>query len=336
MDSYPQLKVLHAKIKNYYEKIQDNITIEATILDTEDVLKQQLLSQFSEFEKVQEYIKKCTIHLHFKRKNIYLHSFISVTDYDVDVIILKLKKITKRIQILIEMFGNSKTNLVYWLIPTPNFVRIFPKIGEQISQKHINGGYTYLNGNQIYIYRAEEFPKVLLHETLHHLLDSSRYWSNKEKNILQNAYNIVEIKSKASASFEPNEAIIETWANIFQSIFLSIELNVLILLFYEKEVEWGLIQSKRIFIYQGKYFQKWREETNAYSCIVFRSMLLYKIEEFLKIYNLYYNKNKTKYIENITKLLINTGNDMKYVNKYLSEEDISTDFTFKMSVFGDL
>jgi hypothetical protein len=49
------------------------------------------------------------------------------------------------------------------------------KLSNPSQKKYINGGFTYLNGNNIYIYRKQEFIKVLFHEILHHSINVEYY-----------------------------------------------------------------------------------------------------------------------------------------------------------------
>ena len=37
-----------------------------------------------------------------------------------------------------------------------------------LTGKNVNSGFTFVNRNDIYIFRKEEFPKVILHELIHH------------------------------------------------------------------------------------------------------------------------------------------------------------------------
>lgn len=55
---------------------------------------------------------------------------------------------------------------VFWF--PARIQRILPKKGEEVTSKHLNGGYCYpCNPNVIVIYRLEEATRVLIHEVLH-------------------------------------------------------------------------------------------------------------------------------------------------------------------------
>ena len=80
---------------------------------------------------------------------------------------------------------------VFWLgSETP---RKFPKKGEPLSAKHLNGGYTMpCSTKGIFIYRLEEATRVLIHEILH-----------------------AACLDPPDASLEVREATVETWAELF-------------------------------------------------------------------------------------------------------------------------
>ena len=61
--------------------------------------------------------------------------------------------------------GQAFWKVILFCSPSP---RIFPPVGTQPSEQHVNGGYAYPNNPQsIVIYREEESERVLLHELLH-------------------------------------------------------------------------------------------------------------------------------------------------------------------------
>jgi hypothetical protein len=88
------------------------------------------------------------------------------------------------------------------------------KKGDSIGAININGGFTYLNSNNVYIVRKEDYEKVILHELLHHHDIHFEGWTNA---------NIKRIKNMCGIADEqlliPNEAIIETYAIILNVIF---------------------------------------------------------------------------------------------------------------------
>lgn len=65
--------------------------------------------------------------------------------------------------------------LVWYAAPTP---RTFPAAGQDLGPEHVNGGYTSpCSTHGIYIYRAEEATRVLIHELLHAACLDEEGWS---------------------------------------------------------------------------------------------------------------------------------------------------------------
>ena len=52
-----------------------------------------------------------------------------------------------------------------------------------MTSENINSGFTYVNRNDIYIFRKEEFPKVILHELIHHDLNIHQDNFNDDNNL---------------------------------------------------------------------------------------------------------------------------------------------------------
>lgn len=134
-----------------------------------------------------------------------------------------------------------KKPLVFWIIPT-SVPRLFPGPGEAVSEKHINGGYTYLSGNNIYIYRYEDLPKVMLHEVIHH--------------------------SKLNTNTAYNEAIVEFWTVIFHLLAVNKEL-------FEEELQWSLYLCKRLETHTG-------DVSYAYNYIYIKTCLLFFKDTFIR------------------------------------------------------
>lgn len=200
--------------------------------------------------------------------------------------ILLLERVVRRIVATISLFSIKK-RFVFWLVPCKKN-RTFPSRGV-VTPKNINGGFTYVNDNDIenegdvvniYIYRSEEFPKVMLHETLHHSrIDSHTAWSIAEIDTLKKQYNIHH-----STVFLPNEAIVEAWAVIMHTIFVATEFSLPFNVLWQREWEWAELQSARLVAYQyeGKpNTYQWREETNSYCYIVLKAHILRHATEFV-------------------------------------------------------
>jgi len=130
------------------------------------------------------------------------------------------------------------------------------KLSNPSQKKYINGGFTYLNDNNIYIYRKQEFIKVLFHEILHHSIDV-RYYS-------------IYYKKKYLLS----EAVTEFLATIHYLKFLK--------LFQQKYIQLELEHSINIIPY---ILTLKDHNTNIYEYIVMKYILLLNHRRSLKYIN---------------------------------------------------
>jgi len=163
-----------------------------------------------------------------------------------------------------------------WFVPCKE-KRRFPKPHEQVSQRHINGGYTYLSDHSIFIYRLEEFPKVFLHEIIHNSKIHVKQWDPAS---LQKLYRTFHIHP--STRLEPNEAIIEVWALMFHLSFLSQHQNRPLEELLQEEIQWSLSQAHKLLQHQKDYFPEWKEDTPSFSYIILKTILLLHWDEFSK------------------------------------------------------
>lgn len=126
-------------------------------------------------------------------------------------------------------------------IPTVYFFgseakRYFPPPHQKITEKNINGGYTYpCNLSTIVIYRKEDATRVLIHELLH------AYCTDAPHN--RNDVNTMEAETEA-------------WAELFYCIFLSRGNNHVARLNIRKQAEWMSHQNKMV----EKYINKSQKE----------------------------------------------------------------------------
>lgn len=239
-------------------------------------------SSYSDSETTTKYVQNCSYILKAENKSVLLYVCL-VAKRDCPPKLLLLRAL-RRVETLLLAHGCSK-KLTYWLIPT-RATRRMPCKKELVSAKHINGGFTYPSKNEIFIYRAEEFPKVMLHEAIHHLpLDTSKYWDVAKT---QQLYSMFQIDATGcphtcTTSLNPNEAIVETWAELYQMLFLSNEYNLPFAQLWDFEKHWAMRQACKILRKQKDMNWVWKEETHAYSYIVLRAMLLWKLPEFIRI-----------------------------------------------------
>jgi hypothetical protein len=94
---------------------------------------------------------------------------------------------------IFQWLGPAKTGkwIIYWLGAETK--REFPRIGQSLDSRHLNGGYTIpCSTNGIFIYRIEEATRVLIHELLH-----------------------AACLDPPGASISVREATVETWTELF-------------------------------------------------------------------------------------------------------------------------
>jgi hypothetical protein len=204
-----------------------------------------------------------------------------------DLTIKKMKTVIYRLGYISKLLNITK-DINIWFIPC-KCKRLFPSNRENIEQKHINGGYTYLNSNNIYVYRFEEYAKVFIHELLHHSVLQLKF-SNKQLNTLYK-----EFKIDKNANLEPTEAIIEVWAILLHLKCVSIENNVSFNKLYKLEVAWNINLSNKIKEIHNT-IELWKDDTPSYSYVYLKTILLITWKEFIKITVPYNDKIITDYL----------------------------------------
>jgi len=196
----------------------------------------------------------------------------------------RLTCVARWFQIPIEPNAHTILSKIY-LIPCPE-KRIAPEaMDAPISENDINGGFTYIRRSGrapiIIVFRMEEFPKVLLHEMLHHSFLQSRMdpWPIDQVAELKRAFGIA-----ADMDLLPQEGVIEAWAEVLQCFFVSEELGVPMGTLLAEEKANANRMAHELLDRQKKLTGGlWHETTNAYAYIVFRSIFLNSIEEFMTL-----------------------------------------------------
>ena len=160
-----------------------------------------------------------------------------------------------------------------------------------LSAKNCNSGLTYIYSNKdipnvnIYIIRKEEFGKVIIHEIIHHitLIHSSFKISNINK--LKKHFKI-----SLSSNIDPNETIVEFCATIFHLYQISLETNTDFYKLFKDELNYSLYKTKQLLDLQKKMPNGiWYEESHIYCYIIFKTIIMYNLCDFLKIYTYPYN-----------------------------------------------
>jgi len=245
-------------------------------------------------QNIKDFFLKCknqtiiNISKHDLTMNLYYRKDLHI---NLSQLILTIKRI-----IITRSFFNINGPMVIHFICSP-YKRYFPQKGT-ITSKHINGGFTDITKNEIFVTRIEEYSKVLLHEVLHHCHHIHGNFSQNNIQKLKQTFNISD-----ETILLPNEAVVELWATILTLKYISFETKIPYKLLYDLEIHHSICQSARIIEKQGN--REWKEKTNSYCYIVFKTILLLHVVDFLKKYTFPYDdtyitdfilkhKNKTK------------------------------------------
>ncbi len=219
-----------------YKIVKENYNInrdEIYIKDISDAGKGLSLERFKNFKELLlkdsyfdwrfciEYFDKCNraYHITYKNINFYILSDKPITIKARGHLFNSIYRV-----FLIKKLFNIKPiqDFNCYILLNPIKRKLPNKMGDSIGAANINGGFTYFKSNNVYIVRKEDYEKVILHELLHHHHDIHfEAWTNA---------NIKQIKNMCGIAEEqyllPNEAIIETYAIVLNTIFYCIEHNM--------------------------------------------------------------------------------------------------------------
>ena len=290
-----------------YKIVKENYNInrgEIYIKDISDAGKALSLERFKNFKELLlkdsyfdwrfciEYFDKCnrTYHITYKNINFYILSDKPIT--------IKARghlfNSIYRVFLIKKLFNIKPTqDFNFYILLNPMKRKLPNKMGDSIGAANINGGFTYFKSNNVYIVRKEDYEKVILHELLHHHHDIHfEAWTNA---------NIKQIKNMCGIAVEqyllPNEAIIETYAIVLNTIFYCIEHNMTFADFKKtlaKDKEHNIAIAKKILTKQGK--NKWYEKTHSYCYIVLRAIFYIYFKEFARIYRYNNDDDITSFI----------------------------------------
>ena len=220
-----------------------------------------------------------------KFHNINIHIIYNLND---DIDMNYIRKVLYRAH-KITMYINKIFNIHLVLSP---FKKEFNQSNPIILDTHnCNSGLTYIYLNtdvpnvDIYIIRKEEFGKVIIHEIIHHinLIHSSFKHSNIKK--LKDHFKILP-----DANIDPNETIVELCATIFHLYQLSIENKQDLYNLFKDELKYSLYKTQQLLELQKQMKNgMWYEKSNIYCYIIFKTIIMYNISEFIKIYTFPYN-----------------------------------------------
>lgn len=257
---------------------------------------------------VNDYAASCNNYLFLKSHNITLHIY--YID-NINIPFVKLCNVLKNC-IALTKYLNMQRMFDSYIVLYPE-KRFLPLKNEIMNCKNINGGFTFLKSDKIFIFREEELSKTILHEILHHC-NAIHIDEYNQMNIrrLKECFNISN-----QTKLLPNEAVVEFFTTIFHSMFVSYETQIPYQIILNLEKQHSIKQSNKIKHLQGT--DEWYEKTNAYCYIIFKTILLLNNEKFLSKYELD--------DEFITSFIIE-NNKIPYTNVN------KTDKSLRMTLFG--
>jgi len=175
-----------------------------------------------------------------------------------------------------------------------------PEKHSAIDQINVNTGFTFpcKSKNEINVYRREEWFKVLIHETFHNLgLDFSHYDCSK---IDEKVLTIFPVNSEVRLC----ETYCETWAEILNVMFIVFNPNTSTGTLVKKtekymdlERTFSLFQAAKVLKHFGLTYKqlyernesahmarkmRYKENTPVLSYYIIKSLLMYKINNFLE------------------------------------------------------
>lgn len=197
-----------------------------------------------------------------------------------NVIIIKsfknIKDLSKRITLIINIYeylkysNNINIDVSIFLILT-KLTKHLPNNNDIINIEHVNTGYTDFSNNTIFIWRYEEFEKVLFHEFIHFL-----HLDNKEI-ILKYSFNF-------------NESITDFYGIIYYIIYLSLITNIQIKKLLEIELGFiknqALLMSNYLKVISLSNIIHIKEKTSAFCYYIFKYLIFKYIMLLNKNYDI--------------------------------------------------
>lgn len=186
----------------------------------------------------------------------------------------------------------SRELVIYWYL-TGHQKRLPSFKGAPLDREHANTAFTMacpieaVNG--IYIFRKEEWFKVLIHETFHSLgLDFARMPEDIANKAL---FSIFPVR----CDYRFYEAYTETWATILHSLFLALGSKGAVYPQLEKclyiERMFSIFQKEKLLGHQQfKYAElcstvsagRYKENTQVFSYFVLKSIMLFHCNDFIE------------------------------------------------------
>jgi len=299
------------RIKNFIKK--NNIKLEIINIQSNDITK--LDDKIKEYADVDWVDKTSLLKDINKLDTNYLITWYNITNPNKNNKIhikcdnSKINSVLKRITIIIYILefikiksNNENQEMDIYLILS-NITKLFPENNQIVGVKNANTGYTDFSKNIIFVWRHEEYEKVLFHEVIHYFDLDKRH---------EHTDNIAHIKGPHSYY----EAITDVFGIYYHIIFLSIITKVKIKTLLE--VELSFIRNQAMILNEYLGLGNWKDQpkktikqtTPAFSYYI----LKYLIFEYLIDHNI----NETKNYNELLQKSLEQGFKIKPHNKIKS------------------
>jgi hypothetical protein len=311
-------------VRNHYSDLRHlDVSIETVPVDAKlaAYLKHEISGSSFSLAEAQTFLEQVRWKTLIMLRNVHICLLHRDSDPSTEVPMALLKRVIKRACCIMAVC-KSNLSIQYWFLPTYH-CKEFPTLQtENVSPRHVNSAYTYHMTGKIFIYRREEFPKVMLHELIHNMdLDTFGEWKQEHLHRVFAKFNI-----DPKTILRPNEGIVETWANLFQLTFIHLEQGWPLEKMLHDEQTWSLQLTKWILRRQKKH--AWVEDTHAYSYHVLRCI-------FLQSPNLFISVASGKKIPEIVNVLERTADSKGWHDK-LRHAKLPGTSCFRMTIYGDV
>jgi len=129
----------------------------------------------------------------------------------------------------------------------------------------------------VFIFREEEYPKVMLHEAIHHTtLDPSPQALDGIEAFFRRTYNIAP-----AMRFLPGEGVVEAFATYYQCKFVAADTQVPFEAMWARELEHMKQQAQAVLHRCKDERAPWFETTNAFAYIVVKWLCCMNMTELI-------------------------------------------------------
>lgn len=249
-----------------------------------DKIKQHALEFFNFNEEYYKYLKTINNFTHISKGNINFYIGNKENEENNEK---ELEQLNKNLDRIYKFANNFGFIFNIYLLLSPYKKSFKKNIKLPLNTVNTNTGFTILTSSNIKIIgilRKEEYIKVIYHEIIHHIPLIHKQFKMNNINKLKSHFKIL------NKTIDPNEAIVEFWATIMFLRQLSIETDKDFYDLFKEELNYSLYKSYQINKLQKFNNGFWKDdETNLYCYVIFKTIIMYNLIEFSKIYTFPYN-----------------------------------------------